>query len=155
MRAGIFLLSIVLMFACKSKKDQYPKEVLDSRIFSVETTACFGRCPIYYMYISTDGSAVLDAKRFTEADGKYKAMLEDSIVNDFFERLDQMEWSKYKAEYLTGYTDLPSVIFNYVDAVGNKTTVRFEESAAPKELLQLARSMEWWRLNVAWEAVDH
>ncbi len=155
MKYGFLLLSALVLFACKSKKDQVQEEGTQNRIFSIETTPCFGRCPIYTMSIGSDGQADLNAVRFTEADGQYLAHLEDSVVNELFNRLDAMNWLAYKAEYMTGYSDLPSVILTYTSPNGQIFKVRFEEGAAPQELEQLSRSMEWWRLNVDWKALEH
>ncbi|MFY0643773.1 MAG: hypothetical protein JXR19_04840 [Bacteroidia bacterium] len=144
----------IVFLSCKTTKDS-GQETQDIRVFTVETTACFGRCPIYKLTIASDGTAFLDAIKFTEADGKYSTQLSDSTVEEFYRRLDTLAWSSYEDVYRTGYTDLPSVIINYISPEGIQHKVILEQAAAPKELQQLSRSVEWFRVNLDWEALDH
>jgi hypothetical protein len=53
-----------------------------------------------------------------------------------------MDWDIYKAEYKTGYSDLPSTVVQYSNSVGDTTTVSFENNLAPNEIVELVNYMD-------------
>ena len=111
---GFILLLSISAVGCKSKKNLTEKFFLEQKEsfkFSMERTPCFGKCPIYTIKITDDGSVEFEGKKFVEPQGveTFKLNAEDLAL--LKKKLIEINYlgleDKYDTEYIS---DLPSTI---------------------------------------------
>lgn len=149
----ILALILVISFsACKAKLKKNSKR-FQNLYLSVQTTPCFGTCPIYKIQVFGNGNATLNAERFTENHhfaGEYAIELNDSILLDLFSIASPLNWNKYQKEYRSGYSDLPGVVISFSKTAGDTTDIYFEKNYGPKELELIADKIEQIRIQMNW-----
>lgn len=149
----LFLLGLLSIYnsSCKSRKQ---KSSHSEYFLSFEKTPCFGKCPIYNMTANHKGDLVLDAKRFMELEGLYKATLNETGLEELNAVINNLDWQNLEEEYLIGYSDLPSTEVKFSTTPGDTIYVRWESDRAPESLLKLGKKMEQIQKNTSWKALD-
>lgn len=145
----------ITVFSCKNDSGLSNRQ-LKKFYISMETTACFGRCPIMTMEIDGNGKALLHGRRFMDSLGLFQRQLEDEQLYSIVKQANKFRWEGFEEEYLTGYTDLPSRIISYSPKPGDTFRVRFEEGAAPEGLERLGNMIyhESDLIKNSWRRID-
>lgn len=151
----LFTLLIFASFALLScnKKLRPNSKKYQKLYISVETTPCFGTCPVYKMDISAHNLATLNAVKFTEphqVTGEYNISLTDEETFNLLAEAYHLPWDSFEKEYRSNYSDLPGAIITFSKNAGDTTSVFFERDFAPQELEQIAKKIERFRTTLDW-----
>ncbi|WKK76960.2 DUF6438 domain-containing protein [Marivirga salinae] len=82
-------------------------------IFSLNTTACMGPCPVFELSLYGDKRLVFNGKENTEISGKKEVVLEDEQFEALLGIIDAADWMNLKEEYRSDMLDLPTQNFSY------------------------------------------
>ena len=140
-KASFFTLLAVLFISCGSFKKSNSFDYNQGVYLSVSKTGCFGECPIYNLSL-IGNKFNLEGYKFFEYLGEHIADVSATDFDEIIKLIGSMDWDIYKAEYKTGYSDLPSTVVQYSNSVGDTTTVSFENNLAPNEILELVNYMD-------------
>jgi hypothetical protein len=143
---------LVSVSSCKAKLKKNSKK-FQKLYLSVQTTPCFGTCPIYKIQVFGNGNATLNAERFTENHhfaGEYHIELPDSTLLELFSMAYPLNWNNYQKEYRSGYSDLPGVVISFSKTAGDTMAIYFEKNYGPKELELIADKIEQLRIQMNW-----
>ena len=105
------------------------KEV--KKIISINRGACFGTCPIYFISIFSDKSAIYHGKNFVEKIGKIEFKLSEEEINSILQKANKINYCQLEDEYFEHISDLPRT---YVQIFDKKI---LDYYGAPKELKEL------------------
>ena len=140
-KVSFYTLLAVLFVSCGFLKNSNSLGTNQEIYLLVSKTGCFGECPIYSLSLK-DKSYNLEGYKFFEYLGKFRADLSETEVDEIIDLTEPMAWDKYKTEYKTGYSDLPSTIVQYSKSVGDTITICYENNLAPKEIVNLVKYMD-------------
>jgi len=139
------ILSIVVLFSlssCFTHKDlcdnsfQLSSEKDKEVIISLQRTACFGTCPIYFFRISSDMSGVYHGKNFVEKIGEIEFTLSEEEINSILQKANEINYCQLEDEYFERISDLPRT---YIQIFDKKI---LDYYGAPKELKELEKLID-------------
>jgi hypothetical protein len=97
-----------------------------------ETSACYGRCPVYAVTLRPDGTGVFEGKRFTAVTGTKAFTLSRAQYDAFAAKLAPWRPEQGEVRYAPGEkncgpaaTDMPSVDVVWTRAVGDSQRLYF------------------------------
>ncbi len=145
MKASMFLVILLALVGCKSKKEvaeeakrpsmEIPAEYTGEKMWTVvkpelvkltllavSTGACYGECPIYDLNISQTGMVSLNAKKFMPMQGVHQSQLSKEQLEELKGKIADLEYMKLEDVYDNPQvTDVP-------------TTKLFFNTGEPKEM---------------------
>ncbi len=111
---SLFTILALLLSGCGSKKNLTQKffdQQSDSFKLSMERTACFGKCPIYTIKITDNGTLEFDGQKFVEPQGKHTVQVSPEDMATLKKMMVEINFlgleDKYDTEYIS---DIPSTI---------------------------------------------
>ena len=116
---------------------------------TLERTACFGRCPVYTVTISGDGTVSYEGRQFVSVTGKQQSHVDPSAVRalvkefeaiDFFALHDAYRRVENPDGTVTEVTDLPTQFVSL--RVGDRSKRVEDYFGAPKSLHDLERRID-------------
>ncbi len=135
------LMTALLLAACKSTpevKQEAPVEVKPTTptvLVTLKREACFGRCPVYAVQVSSDGAVEFTGERAVLVEGKSTSKLDADAVAKLVARIEGSGFASWNALYATRLvTDLATVELTYK---GRTIRHYLGDSKAPLELTQL------------------
>ena len=132
-----------------------------------EAGPCFGFCPIYKMTLLMDGSALIQAERFTfanpksndwtdkEAEGTYRATISEASMIDILEQINQLNLKEGKQKYGNrNIKDLPTAYLTI--EYQNAASVQIEDygKAGTPQLKALYQTLENLRQSETWQKMQ-
>lgn len=81
-----------------------PKDYIIQKI-EYATTMCFGACPVFNLTINSDHSAVYNALKYNEPDGKFNVAVDDKSYAELPGILNYIDFPRLKDSYRVGWTD--------------------------------------------------
>jgi len=151
-----FLFSFNL--AAAESKDQLfskmnPKD--DPRIKQVklETSGCFGSCPIYSIIISADGTVEYTGTGFVEFKGTRKGVINKWYVEQLFDFVDDVKFFDFRDKYTTDITDNATTYTTVTMFNGKTKTVENYANTAPVRLWALEELISGFQNKTKWEKV--
>jgi hypothetical protein len=72
---------------------------------SFSTTMCFGTCPVFDLYINSDGSAEYDANKYNPETGRFKGSIKAAKLNEIFALIGYLDLRKLQDNYKVDWTD--------------------------------------------------
>jgi hypothetical protein len=82
-------------------------------IFSLNTTACKGQCPVYELSLYGDKRLVFKGKEHTKVTGVKEILLEDEQFEALLGIIEVADWVNLKGVYKSDLQDLPTQNYNY------------------------------------------
>ncbi|WP_041649753.1 DUF6438 domain-containing protein [Marivirga tractuosa] len=82
-------------------------------IFSLNTTACMGPCPVFELSLYGDQKLVFNGKENTKIKGKKEVKLDDEQFEALLGIIQTADWANLKEEYKSTMQDLPTQNFTY------------------------------------------
>lgn len=84
-----------------------PAPVADFRFesISVSTTMCFGKCPVFKMTVSADGSARYEAIQYEEKEGVFTGRVSPKNLSSMVDLLGHIPLDRLAAQYEVDWTD--------------------------------------------------
>jgi len=128
------------------------KGLVDSLLFRIERTSCFGRCPTYSITVYQSGYVEYHGKRNVEKIGFYSARVSLEQKQFIIQKCKEINFFKLNDRYDANMTDVPSTIlaFQYED---NRKVVVDRADAPPglhifeKEMDALLFSLDFYTLK--------
>lgn len=142
---GLILLALFTLSACSGYKHRYQKSSIE-----VETTPCFGACPIYVLTINGNGDAQLNNKMFTPTTGIFTNKFDAKEINNLFKELESLDWDNYSDSYETYYSDLPGTLVTYKHKKVIKQISIPGGAEAPEELLNMIKELKEYTKKEDW-----
>ena len=169
----VFTLAIgASLISCKSKKevadqpqqnevestqdtsDKTPNTKEDQKVkdayLTVETTPCFGQCPVYTLTISNNGGVLYNGKNFTKVSGTQTGTLNPEQLKELKSRVAQLGVKDLKESYDNpNVTDLPSTYYTFYD--GSKTKKVVARYEVPEKIKQFQKYIDQLINEINWE----
>jgi hypothetical protein len=112
---------------------------------SLERTACYGRCPIYNVIISSSGAVLYYGEQFVEKEGIYDWKLDNEAIELLNESIRKYGFFTMKKKKATeSMTDMPSCILSIQleDKTSRKINDYLGENRYPARLRTLERKID-------------
>ncbi|HEY0030177.1 MAG TPA: DUF6438 domain-containing protein [Bacteroidia bacterium] len=147
------LFSFLLLLAPCNKDKQITSSAdadIDSVVIIFQTTACFGKCPIYTLTINGESkTATFIGEKNTEKIGTYTKVVSKKELADFVEAFEKAGFNSLLDEYPGMITDFP---FHYITyTYKGKTKKVKERSGAPEALLTLEKTLSDYANSEGWK----
>lgn len=152
---SFWILSIALAsfaLACKTTEKPQTDLIVPKKTsytaadsFSVEKTACFGKCPVFRCVLHGDGTAMFYGKKFVKNIGIFSGKMPVDSVATCLDSLQAMGFMELKDSYLSQVKDLPTVIVTYKGKTvkGHTRDLPAPFNALVKRVDALIESTEW------------
>jgi hypothetical protein len=109
MRIQLFFLLVLAgaaaLLQCKSAAK--PAMAGGEKLLYLETTPCFGYCPVFNVTVSTDGTVDYEGIRSVEVVGKKQVKLTAPELERLRKKIDEVDLWKYPDNIKTDVTDAP------------------------------------------------
>ncbi|NOQ25856.1 MAG: hypothetical protein GQ564_10885 [Bacteroidales bacterium] len=145
----IFAFILTILFSnCSVLK----KNTNNKLIFELETTSCYGTCPVYHLQIYSDGTALLNGKEHLDKIGNFKSTIEKEKLNELVTSFENASFFELKDAYQSKFLDLPTKYISYHKNGETKKIMAYDK--IPKvvtglitELKQLVDVLEWEKMD--------
>jgi len=101
---------------------------VDSLFAFMERTPCYGRCPIYKMWIYKSGYTLYEGINFVEREGVWTTQLSKEDLEQIANKGKEIGYFNLDDEYDSPITDIPATITT-LNIDGRKKTVRDRHNA--------------------------
>ena len=142
-----FVLTILFNNCSVLKKDTDIK-----LLFELETTSCYGTCPVLNMQIYSNGTAILQGKEHMDKIGKFKSNIDKEKLNEIITSFENASFFELKDSYQSTVLDLPTKYISYYKNGETKKIMAYDK--IPKvvtnlitELKQLVDTLEWGKVD--------
>ncbi|WKK86856.1 DUF6438 domain-containing protein [Marivirga arenosa] len=129
-----FILLICFIASCKSTTGNNSQKV--EEIFSLNTTSCYGPCPVFNLMIYGDKRLVFEGKENTDLSGEHEKQLTDDQFDALMAIVESADWANLEEEYRSDMTDLPTQNFMYNRNGVIKKVMRY--GAGPESISNLS-----------------
>ena len=102
----------------------------DSLFAFMERTPCYGRCPIYKLWIYKSGYTLYEGINFVEREGVWTTRISEEDMQQIANKANEIGYYKMDDEYDSPITDIPATITS-LNTEGRKKTVRDRHNAPP------------------------
>ncbi|MFL5763475.1 MAG: DUF6438 domain-containing protein [Bacteroidia bacterium] len=144
--------AIVLLLAPCNKPKQTTDSTPDySKVkISYQTSACFGRCPVYKLTINGESKmATYIGEQNTERTGTFIRKVSDKEIGAFVDAFEKAKFSSMQNEYLGPITDFPIKVITYTN--GDKSKTVKGRSQEPEELTNLEKMLNGFANEEGWK----
>lgn len=138
--------------------DDPEKEVMeqadqtDSLFASLSRTPCFGKCPIFKMYIYESGTVILEGKQFLDLIGTYRTTITEEQKQAFIDKAIFIGFMDLEEKYDSPITDLPSATTTIrIDGVRKEV---YRRADYPRKILQLEQLFDDLLESEKWEKIS-
>lgn len=148
MKATVLYTSLILLAGCATNNAKNK-----NNIEKVEFSAgpCFGACPIFEMKIDGNGSAELDAKRFNDITGQFKAMIKKPQMDSLVMLIDKANILSLSDKFSVQITDMPSYNLSVRFKDGKFKTIADYGPSGPQELKDVYQFIATLRKSQNWQ----
>ena len=144
----MFCMLLTLVFSCASLKTNKEYSV----ILEIETTSCYGTCPVYTMQIYSNGSAILLGKEHMRNIGKFSSNIEKERLNKLIKSFEASSFFEFNNAYNSKFKDLPTKYISYHKDGLTKKILAYDN--IPKELQKLIVQLEALVKELNWEKIE-
>lgn len=131
-----FLFSIVLFLSISCKSGTTISSQKPEKIFSLNTTACMGACPVFELSLYGDQQLVFNGKENTKVTGEKEVKLDDEQFEALLGIIESADWVNLKEEYRSNMQDLPTQNFSYNNNGVMKKVSRY--GAGPESISKMS-----------------
>lgn len=115
---------------------------------TVQTTGCFGTCPIYEFTIKGNGESTYNGNRFVDVEGEKTKTFSAEKTNAIFGAFEGADYWSFKDEYTGNVTDLPSTFLTYSHG-GQTKKIRLYVDV-PEKLVGLSKLAKSFANSESW-----
>lgn len=119
---------------------------------SINRGACYGTCPIFEMFIYTNGTAILKGVRFIDQIGTFETILTEAEVQRFYDVAEEIDFFNLEDRYDVNISDLPSTT-TMIRVNGMQKTV-YRKGGEPKRLLKFEALFDELLTSKEWRNID-
>lgn len=157
MKYLLTLFTLLFLFSCSTNKMDTPYSKIE-----YSAGACFGFCPIYKMTISSDQTAVFEAKRFNfsrdtdsqEDEGTFTGKIGNDKYDELISILNDLKLSKMKDHYGNrNVSDLPTSNLNITYKDGKEKKIEDYGKHGTPELQKLYQFFDALKTNQTWTKI--
>ena len=143
----ISVLAIIILFfvSCSVFKTSKSNQLL----FELETTSCYGTCPVYKLQVFDNGEAILEGKQHVDKIGIYRSKISDEKLKELIESFDNVSFFDLQDSYRSQFTDLPTKYITYYKDGKSKQVMAYDN--IPKKLKVLIKDLEQLVKEQDWE----
>lgn len=134
MKKNLVALAAILMIglsACAQKNISYIR---------MQRSACFGRCPVYWVEVYKNGLVRYSGQRFTEHQGVYEKNIGTANTAALFKLFGSYHVDTCKRNYEVLISDLPGIYYKIM--MGKKTKRIDNAHFGPSFLKELSKSVD-------------
>lgn len=142
-----FVLTILFSNCSVLKKDTDIK-----LLFELETTSCYGTCPVYHLQIYSNGAAILNGKEHLDKIGNFKSNIGKEKLNELVTSFENISFFELKDAYQSKFLDLPTKYISYHKNGESKKIMAYDN--IPKDLTNLITDLKKLVDTLEWEKVD-
>lgn len=127
---------------------------LKATAFTLEKTACFGRCPIFLLTISgANNTAIYKGQMNVDKVGTYQKKVTNEELKALVAAFEKYKFLEMQDEYnKSQVTDLPSIYVSYT--VGGNTKKVRDRYQAPAELKELEKLLDAIGNSEGWTKIS-
>ncbi len=140
----VFLLFAIFSIACSQNTMLSAEE---TAIFELQKTPCYGTCPVYTLRLAKDGRASLEAEKFIEKEGLYRAKFAKNEVKTLIEEFEAANFKDFEDKYTSEMSDKPTTYVTFRD----KRIMNYDN--APQALKELEKLLTDLVDRPEWEKV--
>lgn len=137
----LIVLGSLSVMSCES--NNYADSVIE-----MNTTPCFGACPVYDITIKGDGTVLYDGKQYAHREGKHTKQLTKVETKDLFDAFVAANFFEFEDKYTSNISDLSTT---YISFTHDGQTKKIEDYyGAPdaldnleNKIIALAKSDGW------------
>lgn len=138
---GVIILLLVSLIYLYPQLTQPPKPTeFKDVVITLETTACFGPCPIYKLTIYGDGRVVYEGEEYVNVAGKQTSQISKDKVKELVDEFYRINYFSLKNNTFTHekcFLDAGSVITSITINGKTKTINDYHGCPSPKKLREL------------------
>lgn len=127
---------------------------LKTTVFTLEKTACFGRCPIFVLTITGENNtAIYKGQMNVDKVGTYQKKVSNEELTALTAAFEKYKFFEMQDEYNKAQvTDLPSIYVSYT--VGSKSKKVRDRYQAPAELKELEKLLDAIGNSEGWTKIS-
>ena len=151
MKNLLILLSLFLLFTsetCEQSSDNGDFGQPAESFISVQTSGCYGTCPIYEFTIMGNGESTYNGKRFVATEGEQSKTFSADKTNALFTAFKDANYWSFKDEYTSNITDLPTTYLTYSHN-GNSKKIKLYADV-PERLVGLSKLIKSFANSEGW-----
>lgn len=114
------------------------------------TTRCLGTCPEYNLTIKSDRSAAYNAGYYTEKNGHFTGVIEDTVFNELMQLIDYIHVQSLDVNYAIDATDHPTAYLKVIFDDGQEKSIQDYGMRGTRGLNVLYRFMDELRGSQKW-----
>ena len=84
-----------------------------SQSWTYSTGPCLGKCPVMNLRINSDGTAMMNGKRYASKQGKYEKGVTRAELDRLTKMFNEAKWWDMKNRYDSGIADAPQTTVSY------------------------------------------
>ncbi len=85
----------------------------NTKAWTFATGPCLGKCPVVNLQINSDGTAMMQGKRYAAKQGKYEKGVTRAQLDELTRLFDSAKWWDMKNRYDSGIADAPQTTVSY------------------------------------------
>ncbi len=152
MKLLMYSFFLLLVAPCNNAKKACESPATDNSKVQIifQTTACFGRCPIYTMTINGETkTATFVGDQHTEKLGTYTKAISSKELDELVTAFETAKFTSLNDEYMGMITDFPVKITTYTNK-GQTKKIR-SRSGAPEELIHVEKLLSGYANSEGWK----
>ncbi len=151
---SVFLLLVAPCSNPKKVSSTPPVNKYSEVIITFQTTACFGKCPIYTFTINgKTKTATFKGEENTDKIGNFSKPVTDDELAQLVNAFETVKFNSLNDEYLGEIVDFPIKYITYTDK--GKTKKIKERSNAPEGLLSLEKMLYEFGDSGGWKKIEN
>lgn len=123
-----------------------------NRVIVLETTPCYGTCPVQKLEIFADGQAHYQGIANTERQGEYRLKLRPSALKALQKCFRDARFFEFKDSYQQKVSDLPSTYLTFSEEGRTKTILDYY--GTPEAIKQLENEVLALLKRKGWRKVE-
>ena len=148
MKKYLFLLSLSIIMMSQKCDDSTTTTSGEGDFIAIQTSGCYGKCPVYGFKIMEDGSATFKGERFTVVEGVKEKKFTKKETESLFNSFEANDFWSFKDEYDGNVSDLPAIhLAHSKNGEVKKIKLRYE---IPDRLIGLSKLVQSYANSEGW-----
>lgn len=140
MRHKLYIIVILISFTILNVSCLALKKTNNTLLYELETTSCYGTCPVFKLQVYTNGYVKLEGKKHLDLIGQFESSLSKEQMNALKEEFEKISFFNLKDSYTSNFTDLPTKYITYHKDGESKQVMAYDN--IPKDLKSLIKQLE-------------
>jgi hypothetical protein len=152
MKYKLYIISILFSFAIVNMSCLALKKDHKTLLYELETTSCYGTCPVYKMQIYTDGYVKLEGKEHLDLIGQFESSLSNEELDNLKEEFVKVSFFDLKNSYTSNFSDLQTKYITWYKDGQSKQIMAYDN--IPKDLKALIKQLENLVKALDWKEIE-